>query len=412
MIDTSLAGASGVSPGGGGGGTVDQGAPGPDPWATYNDDISSVIGTSAPAADAKGFVVRVQGTQAMYVEPGVGAPGVEAQSFYMIQAGSGGPVPDEASVERLGVVLLKPIGAKTIADAIPISLATDHGPVAVTGTFFQATQPVSGPLTDAELRLSPVPVSGTFWQATQPVSGSVTADTELSAPAALADGTANPTVTSLGVFLQGYNGTTWDRVLTQNSRLVVSGNVANGAAAARPVTCGGVDTGGLSYPFVGAVVGSAIHQFVRASDSSGNGLALEITQTNGNARVKIEGSSPTADATTGVYTRFPTIGTASTAFASGVAQMKTSAGRVRTIEIFYTGATNSGLYVQLHAVNGTPTTATLVNSWPINAKSPRLTVPSEHDLPCPAGIALAFSTTETSYTAATTETGSAIVWGA
>jgi hypothetical protein len=28
-------------------------------------------------------------------------------------------------------------------------------------------------LTDSELRASPVPVSGTFWQATQPISGTV-----------------------------------------------------------------------------------------------------------------------------------------------------------------------------------------------------------------------------------------------
>lgn len=44
----------------------------------------------------------------------------------------------------------------------------------VSGTFWQATQPVSGPLTDAQLRASPVAVSGTFWQATQPVSGPAT----------------------------------------------------------------------------------------------------------------------------------------------------------------------------------------------------------------------------------------------
>lgn len=37
-------------------------------------------------------------------------------------------------------------------------------PLAVTGSF----------LTDAQLRATPVPVSGTFWQATQPISGSVT----------------------------------------------------------------------------------------------------------------------------------------------------------------------------------------------------------------------------------------------
>jgi len=35
-----------------------------------------------------------------------------------------------------------------------------------------ATQPVSGPLTDAQLRASVVPVSGSFYQALQPISGS------------------------------------------------------------------------------------------------------------------------------------------------------------------------------------------------------------------------------------------------
>jgi hypothetical protein len=54
--------------------------------------------------------------------------------------------------------------------------------IGVTGTFWQATQPVSisgtvpvsGALTDAQLRAAAVPVSGTFWQATQPVSGPLT----------------------------------------------------------------------------------------------------------------------------------------------------------------------------------------------------------------------------------------------
>jgi hypothetical protein len=42
--------------------------------------------------------------------------------------------------------------------------------ITVDGTFWQATQPVSGPLTDAELRATPVPVSGTFYQSIQPVN--------------------------------------------------------------------------------------------------------------------------------------------------------------------------------------------------------------------------------------------------
>lgn len=65
--------------------------------------------------------------------------------------------------------------------------------LAVTGTFYPATQPVSG----------------TFFQATQPISGTV--DTELPTAAALADATANPTTPSLGIFPHDFNGTTWDR---------------------------------------------------------------------------------------------------------------------------------------------------------------------------------------------------------
>lgn len=51
-------------------------------------------------------------------------------------------------------------------------------PLPVSGTFFQATQPVSisgtvpvsGALTDTQLRASAVPVSGSFFQVTQPIS--------------------------------------------------------------------------------------------------------------------------------------------------------------------------------------------------------------------------------------------------
>lgn len=81
---------------------------------------------------------------------------------------------------------------------VTLTSTTVTGTVAVTGTFWQATQPVSiagtvavsGPLTDAQLRLTAVPVTmtsttvtgsvavtGTFWQATQPVSGTVAVNT-------------------------------------------------------------------------------------------------------------------------------------------------------------------------------------------------------------------------------------------
>lgn len=60
-------------------------------------------------------------------------------------------------------------GAVTISSALPAGtnvighVVVDSAPTtAVTGTFWQATQPVSGPLTDAQLRASPVPISGSI----------------------------------------------------------------------------------------------------------------------------------------------------------------------------------------------------------------------------------------------------------
>lgn len=85
-------------------------------------------------------------------------------------------------------------GSLTVDGTVGIS-----GTVPVSGTFWQTTQPVSGPLTDTQLRASSVPVtlantganataikvdgsavtqpvSGTFWPTTQPISGTVTAN--------------------------------------------------------------------------------------------------------------------------------------------------------------------------------------------------------------------------------------------
>jgi hypothetical protein len=53
-----------------------------------------------------------------------------------------------------------PNGSATSANSAPVVIASN-----------QAAVPVSGPLTDVQLRTTPVPVSGTFYQATQPVSG-------------------------------------------------------------------------------------------------------------------------------------------------------------------------------------------------------------------------------------------------
>ena len=82
--------------------------------------------------------------------------------------------------------------AQIRATPVPVSVGT----VPVTGTFFQATQPVSiaatvavsGPLTDTQLRATPVPISGTVSVGTVPVTGPLT-DAQLRAVAVPVSGT-------------------------------------------------------------------------------------------------------------------------------------------------------------------------------------------------------------------------------
>jgi hypothetical protein len=164
-----------------------------------------------------------------------------------------------------------PNGQATMANSEPVVIASNQSAIPVTdnggsltidGTVavsnFPATQAVSGPLTDAQLRATAVPISGTVstgltqpltdtqLRATAvPVSGpltdtqlratpvdvsitnesiSVTADTEFPPAVPLSDSTANPTTTHVGSCLEGFNGTTWDRIRTDTA---LEGNGAN-----------------------------------------------------------------------------------------------------------------------------------------------------------------------------------------
>ncbi len=77
----------------------------------------------------------------------------------------------------LNTISAQPVHAEAVV--LVDSTGTPITILPVSGTFFQAIQPVSGtvtatgPMTNTELRASPVSVSGTFFQATQPVSGTV-----------------------------------------------------------------------------------------------------------------------------------------------------------------------------------------------------------------------------------------------
>lgn len=150
----------------------------------------------APGADEAGLVVRniPSGTQSVSLFGGItlGAGtnaigGVSVSNWPATQAVTGTFWPATQPVSG-------PLTDTQLrASAVPVS-----------GTFYQATQPVSGtvtanvaaasgtnalniqdggnsitvdgPLTDAQLRAAAVPVSGTFYLATQPVSGTITAN--------------------------------------------------------------------------------------------------------------------------------------------------------------------------------------------------------------------------------------------
>jgi hypothetical protein len=83
------------------------------------------------------------------------------------------------------------LGQKTMANGLAVTVASDQSALPVTGTFWQATQPVSGtvtanagtgtmavsgPLTDTQLRATAVPVSGTVSVNALPAGSNIIGD--------------------------------------------------------------------------------------------------------------------------------------------------------------------------------------------------------------------------------------------
>lgn len=131
------------------------------------------------------------------------------------------------------------------------------GTFPVTGTFFQATQPVSGPLTDAELRATPVPISGTVTATT----GGLT-DAQLRA-SAVPVSLSTVAVTNTGTFLvQAAQSGTWT---------VQIGNTPNSTpilTSERPATFGGLS--------VSSFLSTAAVQSTSIKGSAGQVYALEF----------------------------------------------------------------------------------------------------------------------------------------
>lgn len=170
-----------IGGGGGGGGLTDAQLRAADVKITLDGEVVPVTGTfwqatqpvSGPLTDAQ---LRASAVP-VDVTPGAPAAGdylpvrlTDGTSFYVAGGGSGG-------------------GDGAILDGVtPTIKATVTASNALKVDGSAVTQPVSGPLTDAQLRAASVPISdgggsitvdGTFWQATQPVSIATTVQVDV-----------------------------------------------------------------------------------------------------------------------------------------------------------------------------------------------------------------------------------------
>lgn len=148
-------------------------------WRYASIDSDGLFGTRSYVWDT-GTLAWVKGTQA---SGGGGGGSVTVSNFPATQAVSGTfwqatqpvsavslPLPSNAAQETGGglatlVARLPVQGQALMAASVPVAFASNQSALAVTGAFYQATQPVSGAFYQATQ-----PVSGTFWQTTQPIS--------------------------------------------------------------------------------------------------------------------------------------------------------------------------------------------------------------------------------------------------
>jgi len=274
------------------------------------------------------------------------------------------------------------------------------------------------------------------------ISGTVTVDSELSAAAALADATANPTVTSVGTFLQGYNGSTWDRLRSDTTYGLdvdvtrVSGNVTiiqgtatnlkaqaevyqggvavgaaaplqvslanhganatavkvDGSAVTQPVSVSalalaqGSTTSGQTGPLVQGAVTTAAPSYTTAQTSP-----LSLT-TGGALRTQIDNSptvftrpSPTSSSTSALTTA------ESTAYATNLV-VKASAGRLYAISGY--NSKTSDQFIQIHNTTSLPADASVPKRiLRVYADSNFFFDFGEFGLYCATGITVCNSTT-------------------
>lgn len=215
------------------------------------------------------------------------------------------PLPAGASTETTLAALntkTPALGQATMANSRPVVLASNQSALAVTGTFWQATQPVSGtvsisgavavtgPLTDAQLRAAALPVTvgnfpatqavsiasmpstpvtGTFWPATQPVSGTFWQATQ---PVSIASMPSTPVTGTFWQATQPVSGPLTDAQL-RASPVPVTGSFSAASVEAVATFRGRAST----YRMIGRA-GTTPRRLLSIFNAVGSGKVVHINQ--------------------------------------------------------------------------------------------------------------------------------------
>jgi hypothetical protein len=246
-------------------------------------------------------------------------------------------------------------GQALMAASRPVVIASDQSAIPVTGTFFQATQPVS--------ISGSVPVTGTFWQATQPVSNAGTFAVQ-----AAQSGTWNiGSITTLPALATGANviggvtqSGTWT-VAVSNASMAIT-------AAALPLPSGAATSANQST--LNTAIGSTTDT-AAANGAAGSALAYlraikdAATDATTPSPVKIDqttdGTTNRVNAVPGstAYALIPAPSTyrvATSAATTNAANIKSGAGCVKGIQGVNHAA--ASVYIHLYDMTSSPTVGT------------------------------------------------------
>jgi hypothetical protein len=297
--------------------------------------VTANTGLSQPLTDAqlRAATVPISGT--VTANTGLSQPLTDSQLRAAAVPVSGAffqatqPVSIASSVPVTGPLTDAQLRASTVPISGTVTANTGLTQPLTDTQLRAAAVSVSGPLTDAQLRATAiqiqgtvtgtaVPVSGTFFQATQPVSGTVTANTGLSQPLTDTQLRASAVPVSVGsvplptgasTFLEQETQTAWLTSIELNTSVgaaratdinnktatLVSGRVpVDGSGVTQPVS----GTVTANTPSTGAIGFPVLAQATQVGGSDGTNLQILKTDSNGELQVDVVSSAlPTGAAT-------------------------------------------------------------------------------------------------------------------